>query len=164
MRFTKSHLLYSDVDLPTLYLCLGVSIFCGDTQTSEPGLTLSNVPLWPMQGDCASADSLASLPAQATLSMDAQPGQKVGLLCKVAEDDEGTLLCALREGGTESQSLDLIFGARAPLQCSQGTSEGTCRRPGRGVHADRTWAQAASRASAVLACRPCAGPATWAGS
>jgi hypothetical protein len=55
------------------------------------------------------------LPAQATLSMDAKPGQKVGLLCKVAEDDEGTLLCALREGGTESQSLNLIFGARASL-------------------------------------------------
>ena len=48
-------------------------------------------------------------PAQATLAMDAQPGQKVGLLAKVSEDDPGTLLCALREGGTESQSLDLIF-------------------------------------------------------
>ena len=47
--------------------------------------------------------------AQATLAMDAQPGQKVGLLAKVSEEDEGTLLCALREGGTESQSLDLIF-------------------------------------------------------
>ena len=35
--------------------------------------------------------------------MDAKPGQKVGLTCKVDEDMEGILMCTLREGGCESQ-------------------------------------------------------------
>ena len=30
-------------------------------------------------------------------------------MCKVSEDMDNILLCSLREGGTESQSLDLIF-------------------------------------------------------
>lgn len=42
--------------------------------------------------------------------MDAKAGQKVGLTCKVGENgDEELLLCTLREGASESQSLDLIF-------------------------------------------------------
>ena len=35
--------------------------------------------------------------------MDAKPGQKVGLTCKVEENMEGILMCSLREGGCESQ-------------------------------------------------------------
>ena len=47
---------------------------------------------------------------QATLSMDAKSGTKVGVTCTMGEEGEGeVLLCSLREGGTESQSLDLIF-------------------------------------------------------
>lgn len=47
---------------------------------------------------------------QATLSMDAKSGTKVGVTCTMGEDgEEQVLLCSLRQGGTESQSLDLIF-------------------------------------------------------
>lgn len=47
---------------------------------------------------------------QATLSMDAENGTKVGVTCTLGEDgDEEVLLCTLREGATESQSLDLVF-------------------------------------------------------
>ncbi len=42
--------------------------------------------------------------------MDADNGSKVGLTCTMGEDgDEEVLLCTLREGATESQSLDLVF-------------------------------------------------------
>lgn len=42
--------------------------------------------------------------------MDAKSGTKVGVTCTVGEDgEEEVLLCSLREGGTESQNLDLIF-------------------------------------------------------
>lgn len=49
---------------------------------------------------------------QATLALDAKPGEKVGITCKIGgEDEDGqeVLICSLREGNTESQSLDLIF-------------------------------------------------------
>ena len=42
--------------------------------------------------------------------MDAENGTKVGVTCTLGEDgDEEVLLCTLREGATESQSLDLVF-------------------------------------------------------
>jgi hypothetical protein len=49
---------------------------------------------------------------QATLSLDASAGEKVGVTCKVGgggEDGQEVLICSLREGATESHSLDLIF-------------------------------------------------------
>ena len=45
---------------------------------------------------------------QATLSIDASPGQKAALKCKVEGADE-VLICSLREGGQESTNLDLIL-------------------------------------------------------
>ena len=45
---------------------------------------------------------------QATLSIDASPGQKAALKCKV-EGAEEVLICSLREGAQESTNLDLIL-------------------------------------------------------
>ena len=44
---------------------------------------------------------------QATLAMDAAPGQRVGVSAKVGDEKE-VLLCALREGGQESANLDIV--------------------------------------------------------
>ena len=46
---------------------------------------------------------------QATLSLDAKTGERVGVTAKVEEDGPDVLICSLREGTSESQSLDLIF-------------------------------------------------------
>ena len=46
---------------------------------------------------------------QATLSFDAKKGEHVGVTVKVHEDGPDVLICSLREGTSESQSLDLIF-------------------------------------------------------
>lgn len=46
---------------------------------------------------------------QATLSFDAKAGERVGVTVKVDEDGPDVLICSLREGQSESQSLDLIF-------------------------------------------------------
>jgi hypothetical protein len=46
---------------------------------------------------------------QATLSFDAKGGERVGVTVKVHEDGPDVLICSLREGTSESQSLDLIF-------------------------------------------------------
>ena len=46
--------------------------------------------------------------AQACLSTSAKPGAKAALKVKVGEG-AALLVCALREGATESASLDLIF-------------------------------------------------------
>lgn len=46
---------------------------------------------------------------QATLSLDAKAGERVGVTAKVDEDGPDVLICSLREGTSESQSLDLIF-------------------------------------------------------
>ena len=45
---------------------------------------------------------------QATLAMDAAPGQRVGIAAKVADEQE-VLLCSLREGGQESANLDIVL-------------------------------------------------------
>ena len=46
---------------------------------------------------------------QATLSLDASTGERVGVTAKVEEDGPDALICSLREGASESQRLDLIF-------------------------------------------------------
>lgn len=50
-----------------------------------------------------------SPPAQACLSTKAKPGTKAALRVRVSEEGEPLLVCVLREGGTESVGLDLIF-------------------------------------------------------
>jgi hypothetical protein len=47
--------------------------------------------------------------SQACLSTKAKPGAKAALKVRVTEDGEPLLVCVLREGGTESVGLDLIF-------------------------------------------------------
>lgn len=44
---------------------------------------------------------------QATLSLDAAPGEKAALRCKVGNEE--VLICSLREGGQETTNLDLIL-------------------------------------------------------
>lgn len=48
-------------------------------------------------------------PLQACLSTKAKPGTKAALRVRVSEEGEPLLVCVLREGGTESVGLDLIF-------------------------------------------------------
>lgn len=45
---------------------------------------------------------------QAVLDPGAKPGARAWLKCKVQEGPE-LVVAALREGGTEAQSLDLVF-------------------------------------------------------
>ena len=52
---------------------------------------------------------VSALWLQATLSLDAKDGERVGVTAKVDEDGPDVLICSLREGASESQSLDLIF-------------------------------------------------------
>ncbi|KAL4449050.1 hypothetical protein ABPG77_007767 [Micractinium sp. CCAP 211/92] len=47
--------------------------------------------------------------SQACLSTKAKPGTKAALRVRVSEEGEPLLVCVLREGGTESVGLDLIF-------------------------------------------------------
>ncbi|KAL4422597.1 hypothetical protein ABPG75_008794 [Micractinium tetrahymenae] len=47
--------------------------------------------------------------SQACLSTKAKPGTKAALRVRVSEEGEPLLVCVLREGGTESAGLDLIF-------------------------------------------------------
>lgn len=51
----------------------------------------------------------APRPLQACLSTKAKPGTKAALRVRVSEEGEPLLVCVLREGGTESIGLDLIF-------------------------------------------------------
>ena len=52
---------------------------------------------------------MSALCLQATLSLDAKDGERVGVTAKVDEDGPDVLICSLRESASESQSLDLIF-------------------------------------------------------
>ncbi|CAK0787871.1 hypothetical protein CVIRNUC_011093 [Coccomyxa viridis] len=54
--------------------------------------------------------------SQATLSLDAKDGERVGVTAKVDEDGPDVLICSLREGASESQSLDLIFDSYAEFK------------------------------------------------
>ena len=48
---------------------------------------------------------------QATLSLDAKAGERVGVSAGVVKDGSHVLLCSLREGTCESLSLDLILNS-----------------------------------------------------
>lgn len=43
------------------------------------------------------------------MSTKAKPGSKAALKVRVGEEGQELLVCCLREGGTESMGLDLIF-------------------------------------------------------
>ncbi len=46
---------------------------------------------------------------QATLSLDAKAGQRVGVSAGVIKGGPHVLICSLKEGSCESQSLDLVL-------------------------------------------------------
>lgn len=64
---------------------------------------------------------------QATLVPDAPQGAKVTVKVKVAEDE--FYICSLREGATESVSLDLTFDAYAEFS-TRGTEGATVHLAG----------------------------------
>ena len=46
---------------------------------------------------------------QATLSIDTQAGERVGVSIAVTKDGPHVLICSLKEGTCESQSLNLLL-------------------------------------------------------
>lgn len=58
---------------------------------------------------CKLPNYLPHVPLQACLSTKAKPGTKAALRVRVSEEGQELLVCSLREGGTESVGLDLVF-------------------------------------------------------